>query len=137
MTEATAIAFTVRNVRSGFLANGQIGLLTNNILSLGNMIHTYRGCIQGTCLEDGQKLVKTFFDEMHSNGFISEDSYDKHNIPKDRDSKGNIVARPTEIHLENRHRAKILSSAQQIRCRRHFLGEKRMKEYKLHNSDLN
>ena len=131
LTEATAVAFTVKNVRSGFVANGQIDPLTNSIPSLMNMIHTYRGNIQGTCLENGQYLVETFFEEMYTNGIISEESFDSNGIPKDRDSKGNVVERPTaDIHLENRHRSKILSSDKQIRQRRHYLDSKRMKEYK-------
>ena len=135
LTEATAIAFTVKNVRSGFVANSQIDPLTNSIPSLMNMIHTYRGNIQGTCLDNGQHLVKTFFEEMHTNDTISEESFDSHRIPKDQDSKGNVVEQPTvDIHLENRQRAKILSSYKQICQRRHYLDTKRMKEHKLRES---
>ena len=95
-----------------------------------NLIHTYRGNIQGTCLEDGEKLLNSFFDEIHTNGQISEMSYDINGVPHDRDLKGNIIKRPNEIQLENRHWAKILSSNMQIRERRHFLDKKGMKEYK-------
>ena len=129
LTETTNIAFTVKNVRNGFVANSQIDPLTISIPSLIDMVHTNRGCIQGICLEDGQKLAKTFFDDMHTNGCISEDSYDNHKISKDWNSKGNVVGRPTEIHMENRHRAKILLSDKQICERGHFLDTKRMREY--------
>ena len=129
LTEATAIAYTIQNVRSGFVANGQIDPLTNSVPSLLNILHTYRGTLEGTCLADKERLVQHYFQEMYTNGRISESSFDQDGIPKDRDSKGMIVARPDSIHMENRHRAKILSSKMQIRQRRHFLDNKRMKEY--------
>ena len=60
LSEAIGIAYTVKNVRSGFVANGQIDPLTDSVPSLGNLIHTYRGMVEGTCLEDGEKLLHTF-----------------------------------------------------------------------------
>ena len=130
LTEATATAFTIRNVRTGFVANGQIDPLSNSVPSLLNMLHTYRGNIKGTCLADGEGLVRKFFEEVHTNGCISEEFFTLNGIPKDCNSRGVVVERPNSIQLKNCHRAKVLSSPVQIRERRHLLDTKRMKEFR-------
>ena len=124
LTEATGIAYSIKNVRSGFVANGQIDPLSHSVPSLSNMIHKFRGNINGTCLEDGEKLVEKYFEEMHTNGHISEATYDLDGIPKDIDSKGRPVESTNAINLENRHRAKILSSENQIKSRQNFIDKK-------------
>ena len=93
------------------------------------MLHTYRGNINGTCLADGEGLVQNIFEEVHTNGCISEEIFNENNISKDCNSKGIVVERPNSIQLENCHRAKILSSAVQIRERRRLLDRKSMKEF--------
>lgn len=114
LTEATSIAYTIQNVQSKFVANSQIDPLSNSVPSLSNIIHTYRGTLEGTCLTEKEHLVQHYFQEMYTNGRISETLFDQDGIPKDYDSKGMIVERPDSIHMENRHRAKILLSDMQI-----------------------
>ena len=109
LIEATAIAYTIQNVPSGFVSNGQINPLTNSVPSLLNILHTYRGTLEGTCLADKECLVlQHYFQEIYTNGHISETSFDQDGIPKDCYSKGMIVVQPDSVHMENRHRAKIL-----------------------------
>ena len=129
LPEATGTAYTVENVKKGFLLTGMIDSFSNSVPSLDNLFHTYRGNLENTCLEDRNFLVRKFFEEMHSNGCINEISYDNNSIPKDIDSHGKIVERNNDPKQENRQRAKILSSKAQISQRRHLLDKKRMSEY--------
>ena len=52
---------------------------------------------------DGATSPLKFLTEDENKHFlcISEYSYNLHGIPKDCDSKGNVVERPSDIHLEN------------------------------------
>ena len=129
LPEATGTAYTVENVHKGFVYNGQLDPSCNSVLSLEYLLHTYRGNIKGTSLENRSELVRTFFEEMVTNGCITENSFEINNIPKDKDSHGRIVERSNDPKQENCHRAKILSSNKQVRDRRHLIDKKRMSEY--------
>ena len=113
----TSDAFTVSNIRKGFIYNGQLDPETTSVPSMQNLINTYRGDVEDTILSDREKLMDTFFEEMFLTSAISELSFDHHKIPKDTNSKGNIIERNNEMSLENRHCAKILSSAHQMQER--------------------
>ena len=130
LPEATGNAYTTRNVQEGFIFNGQIDSASRSVPLLDSIINTYRGDIANTCLADRKKLIRTYFREMYVNGEILETTFDSTGIPKDRDSRGAVIERHNEIQLENRHRAKILSSNHQIRKRRHLIDVAAVKAYK-------
>ena len=98
--------------------------------SFSNLLHTFRGSIENTCLSDRPKLMKDFFETMYLNGYIPESKFDEYEIPKDTNSKNEVIEKVDDISMENRHRAKILSSPSQIKARRQLVDQKRMKEYK-------
>ena len=137
LPSATGLAYTIENVKKGFLYNGQIDDTHCSVPCIDNLINTFRGDVQDTCLDNKQRIIETFFEEMYLNGCISEGTYDIHNIPKDINSHDVIVDKPECITQENRHRAKILSSESQIKERRklvdtqhlnHYLQQKRLYE---------
>ena len=98
--------------------------------SFENVLHTFRGDIfKGTCLDNKEWLLANFFEEMYSNGNIAEKTFDKFMVPKDRDMNGFIVERDFGVSQENRQRAKVLSSPQQIIERRNVLYNKQLIRY--------
>ena len=129
LPRATGRSHSLHNVTKGFVLNGQIDGEKKLLPCLSNMLHTYRGDVKGTCLEDKSKLIKDFYPEMFSNGIISEKVFDSLNIPTDRKLDGSVEDRSMSISRENRQRAKILSSKNQIIARRKLVHEKRMAEY--------
>ena len=108
MPAATGAAFTVPNVRRGFIYNGQLDAKTTSVPSFKNLINTFRGNITDSCLEqDRKKIMEDFFEEMYFTGEIKESTFDNKDIPMNVDSKGNEVPRSNDISRENRHRAKL------------------------------
>ena len=126
---ATGVAYAADNVKAGFTYNGQIDETHNSVPCFQNLLHTFRGDVDGTCLDDRKKICETYFEEMYINGTISESTYNSMLVPKDLNSKSEVVEKSSSISLENCHRAKILSSDTQIRERRKLIDEKRMEEY--------
>ena len=124
LPEATGTAYTFENVKKGFILTGMIDSFSNSVPSLDNLFHTYRGNMENTCLEDKKDLVRKFFEEMHSNGCISETSFEIHSIPKDRDSHCKIFERNNDPKQENCQQAKKLLSKNQISQCRHVLDKK-------------
>ena len=131
LPSATGSAFTVQNIRKGFIYNGQLDTETTSVPCFHNLIHTFCGNTGSTCLDNRKWLMDTFFEEMFLNGTIKESTFDRHNIPLDVDSKGEPVLKSNDITMENRHRSKILTSEVQIKERRLLVNEKRLKEYAL------
>ena len=131
LPEATGLAYTTPNVRKGFIYNGQLDVETFSVPSLRNLINTYRGDVTEGCLSNGKELVEKFFEEMYMNGTIMELSFDAMKIPKDKDSKNNVVLKTNDIASENRHQAKILYSKVQINERRKLVNTTKMKDYEM------
>ena len=135
----TSDAFTVSNIRKGFIYNGQLDPDTTSVPSFQNLISAYCGDVEDTILNDRTKLMDLFFEEMFLTRAILESTFDYHKIPMDTDSKGNVIVRNNEMSLENHHWAKILSSNVQIQERRKLVNSKQLAEYntchKLHNSE--
>ena len=78
------------------------------------ILGTYRGYIDKShYLNDPDKIIKAFYKESYLNGRITESTYDKEGVERDKDSSGNEVSRDFEIGNENRQRAKVLSSKAQ------------------------
>ena len=126
---ATGNAYTVPNVRKGFIYNGQLDAETTSVPSAKNLVNTCRGEIAGTCLDDREKLLEDYFEEMYLTGTIKESTFDRNNVPLDKDSNDNVVLKSNNISSENRHRAKILSSEVQVKERRQLVNDKRIQEY--------
>ena len=133
---ATGTSYSVANVHRGFIANGQLDAESTIVPSYQNLLHTYRGNIEGTCLENGKFLMDTFFESMYFDGSIDEETSDQHDIPKDVNSKGEVVLKTNSITMENRHRAKVLTSSNQVTERRRLIDLVWMKEYNLERSLL-
>ena len=58
LPEATGTAYTVENVRKGFLLTGIIDPSSNSVLPVEKLLHTYRGSLEDTCLENRQEMVR-------------------------------------------------------------------------------
>ena len=127
---ATGKSFSSSNVQKGFVLNGQIDSESKLAPDAVNVLHTYRGDTQGTCLENPAKLIEYFYEEMYTTGIVSEESFNLYSIPEDRNLEGEIVPKNHGISQENRQRAKILSSPSQIEERRKLVYEKRKTSYK-------
>ena len=106
-------AFKQDHIQAAFRATGHIdaeGILP----SIKNMIGTYRGVIdEEHYLNDSEKIIKTFYDEVYLNGRIEERRFDDENVVRDYDSKGNYVSRDFDIIKENCQRSKNLSCQNQ------------------------
>ena len=55
---ATGIAYTTENVKKGFLYNGQIDDKHCSVPCIDNLIHTFCGDVDGTCLDNKQKIIE-------------------------------------------------------------------------------
>ena len=129
LPNATGKSHSISNIRKAFILNGQLDVDSMLVPSFENILHTFRGDIKNTCLENKEWLISTFFKEMYCNGHISEDSFDKYQIPVDRDMNGFAVERNFGVNQENRQRSKILSSPRQIAERRMLLHSMKMEQY--------
>ena len=130
LPEATAKAYSVSNVKKGFVLNGQLDNDSKLVPCLENIVHTYRGDLNGTVLEDKGRLLDQFYEEMFSKGIIEEASFDQYNVPYDTNFEGNHVMRDMNISQENRQRSKVLSSFAQVEERKKLIYEKRMEHYR-------
>ena len=129
LPSATGKAYTVSNVRKGFMLNGQLDIDSKLGPCMNNMVHTYRGDVNGTCLKDPEWLIRKFYSEMYENGVISKNSFDIYQIPKDSDFDGVEIDKDFTVSQENRQRAKVLSSKKQIQERRKLIYSKKMAQY--------
>ena len=98
----------------------------NLVPSLSNCLNTYRGNIEGSCLEDGQNLLIDLYQEVYERGIISEATFDAMGIPIDTNCHGQLISRDFTVVNENRQRAKCLSAEVQIQERYDLLHEARM-----------
>ena len=130
---ATDQAFTIPNIRKGFIYTGQLDAATTSVPSFINLLNTLIGNIEGTCLSDRKGLIEKFFEEMYLYGTIKENMFDSFDIPVDVDSKGKPVLKTNDISRENQHRAKILTSKAQIKERQMLVNSKRVKNYEIKN----
>ena len=128
---ASGRAYTTSNVKKAFVLNGQIDLNKKLVPDIANLLHTYRGDIQGTCLENYAGIMSDFYAEVYNNGVITEQSFDAKGIPVNTDSKGQEVQRNSSISQENCQQAKILSSDAQIAERRSLVYARKYETYGL------
>ena len=61
---------------------------------------------------------------------VNEEEYEMHNIPPDVNFNGEAVPRDMTIALENRQRAKVLSSLVQIEARNAIIMNKKKSHYR-------
>ena len=131
---ATGMSYSVDNVRNGFICNGQLDAESTRVLSYQNLLHTYRGNIKGACLENRGLLMDNFFKSMYFNGVIDEAMFDEYDVLIDTNSKGEAVVKSNSITMDNRHRAKILTSNMQVSERCMLIDTRQMKEYEVNRS---
>ena len=134
MPAATGTSYSVANVCKGFIANGQLDAKSTIVPLYQNLLHTYRGNIEGTCLENEKFLIDTFLESMYFYGSIDETIFNEHDIPKDVNSKGEVVLKTNSTTMENCHHAKVLTSFNQVTECCKLIDSIRMKEYNLERS---
>ena len=122
-------AFTPENIKAGFYDTGQIDKKHGSIPCIKTIISTYRGYIDREhYLNKGTSIIKTFYNEMFLNGLISEESFDKHSVEMDKNSKGEEVSRHHGISRENMQRAKVLSAPTQREERAQLIRDNKLAE---------
>ena len=129
LPNVTGRSHSIANVRIAFIVNGQLDINSKLVPSFSNLLHTFRGDIRNTCLENKQWLISKFYSEMYTNGIVSKDLYDRYFVPQDRDMNGFTVSRVFGITQENRQRAKVLSSTRQIAERKQVIYQKKLDHY--------
>lgn len=137
LPSATGKAYTLTNVRKGFMLNGQIDIDSKLAPCMTNIVHTYRGDVEGTCLKDPKWLIEKFYPEMFENALIVESTFNSYQIPKDCDFEGVSIDKDFTVSQENRQRAKVLSSKKQIMERRKLIHSKKMALYNKEKSKYN
>ena len=60
---ATGLCYTIISVRKGFIYNGMLDPKTATVAFFDNLLHTYCGNLEQTCLADKKRLMKLFFFE--------------------------------------------------------------------------
>ena len=60
LPEAIGTAFTVKNMQKEFICNEQLDPFSNYVPSLEYLLHTYRGNLKGTCLDNRADLVRKY-----------------------------------------------------------------------------
>ena len=127
---ATSRAYSDNTIKTAFILNGQLDIAHKLVPSLSNLMHTYRGDIEGTSwYENREQLLGKFYEEAFTTGMVSKTTLQLSNIPVDMNSQGEVVNRDVGIQLENRQRSKILSCDIQIQSRRDYLFQMKMKEH--------
>ena len=126
---ATARAYTDENIKKAFALNGQLDLTHRLVPSLQNLLNTYRGNIESTCLKKKEELIESLCEEAYMNGIVIESTFDALNVPKDRNTTGDVVDRDVGIRQENRQRAKHLTNNSQIRERLKVLHEIKLSRF--------
>ena len=129
LPSATGSAYSISNIKKGFVLNGQLDMDQKLVPSIGSILNTYRGEVEGTVLENKATLFKNYYEEMFTYGMIKEETFDYHQVPIDTKADGSYYDRDFDIQLENRQRAKILSAPHQIQARKNLLYQKRMDSY--------
>ena len=74
-------------------------------------------------------MFKKFYQHAYVNGMVNEEEYELNNIPIDYNFKGETVFRDMNISLENRQRAKMLSSEAQIDAWNAMISNRRQMHY--------
>ena len=109
--------------------NGQTDPVDKLVPSFDNLSHTYRGTVTGTCLEDAELIFDRYYGEIYSKGMIKEEVFERYNVPVDRTFDGKPYLRNMSIRQENRQRAKVLSSTDQILEHKRLIHNMQMVEY--------
>ena len=117
----TSRAYSDAVIKKAFVLNGQLDISHKLVPSLTNLLSTYRGNIESTCLMKKDELILSMYEEAYTSGMVGESTLDMFNIPRDFTSDGDLVNRDVGIQLENRQRAKVLTSDTQIKERANHL----------------
>ena len=126
LPSVTGKAYTINSVSKGFMLNSQIDIDSKLAPCMTNIVHTYCGDVDGTCLKDLKWLIEKFYPEMFENGIIAELTFDLYQEPKDSDVDGLSVEINFTVSQENCQHAKVLSSKKQIMERRELIYSKKM-----------
>ena len=130
LPSAMGHSHTTSYVRKGFMMNGKLDIESKLVPSMTNALHTFRGDIDGTCLQNKEWLMEKFYSIMFQEGMIPKSLFDTLSIPTNTKLvDGTIVEKQFSISQENCQRAKIISSSFQIAERNKLIYTKRTKEY--------
>ncbi len=121
--------FFLPPLAQGFEEVGMIEKKGKKWPDIFKLFNTYRGSYEDTELANYRDFFKVFYEPMSSTGHISEGLYDRHMIPVDRDSGGNMVEKYFGVKSEHRQRAKVLSNPDQMADRTRLLKEAMKKRY--------
>ena len=109
--------------------NGQIDNESELVPSISTALNTYRGEVEGSCLENKEWLMSIFCPTMFKEGHVPESLFNAYSIPEDTKLDGSFVTKDATISQENRQHAKVLSSQFQINERKKLIHSKKMKQF--------
>ena len=70
---ATSRAYSDNTIKTAFILNGQLDIAHKLVPSLSNLMHTYRGDIEGTSwYENREQLLGKFYEEAFTTGMVSK-----------------------------------------------------------------
>ena len=98
---ATGQAYTIPNVRKGFMYNGQLDAEMATVPSFQNLINTFHGEVSESCLDDREAIIEKYFEEMYMTGttlktiFDTTDMWIQKIIPKSQNLRRQISTATT------------------------------------------
>ena len=98
---ATFNAYSETVIKKASMLNSQIDLIHQLVPSIQNCLNTYSGDIRETYLEKQDKIVATLFEEVHTNGMVSKETFNSLEVPPDMNNFGMVVRRDFDIRNEN------------------------------------
>ena len=80
---ATSRAYSGNTIKTTFILNGQLDIAHKLVPSLSNLMHTYRGDIEGTSwYENREHLLGKLYEEAFTTGMVSETTLQLSNISR-------------------------------------------------------
>ena len=117
LPDIAAKIITKKNIQQGFIEAGIIDDQYHRYPVFDTLLGTCRRDIKQVEYDHIVDSFPHFLHEANINGHITEDIYDKLNIPRDRNSNGNEILRDAGISQEHMQRSKILNHEYQVELR--------------------
>ena len=93
LPSSTGAAYTIPNIRKGFIFNGQLDAEITNTPSFWNLVNTFRGNVT-------EKMIEQYFEIFFMGTILGSWGWDT-------DSTGKVVLKRNDIDSENRHCVKM------------------------------